>query len=358
MNQELESYFIPPSWTVREATDQINENRDGIALVVDSERVLLGTLTDGDVRRAILRDVSLSDTVQEIMCRHPLTVPIGTAPADALQVMEQHRLRHIPVLDGDGRVLDLIHVGDFLESPNRFSTAVIMVGGKGKRLHPITQSTPKSMVAVAERPVLEHVIQQVVSAGVEHVYLSVNYMANVIEDHFGDGERLGVRIEYLREEEALGTGGSLRLLPHPPSGPFLVMNGDVLTTADLAQLFTFHTAHRSVMTIAAAEYRLKVPYGTLRLGNHHLLGLEEKPEYSFHCNAGIYAIEPEVLGFLPTAGPCDMTTISDRLLENGLPVSVFPIYERWIDIGNPADLERAREVFSADSPIKPVGLPK
>ena len=355
MNQELQSHSITRDCTVREAIDQMNQNRVGILIVVDPEGILLGTVTDGDVRRAILRSISLSSSVEEIMCRHPLTVSPASTPSDVLQVMEEHRLHHIPVLDDDNRVVDLLHIGDFLGSPRHFSTAVIMVGGQGKRLHPITQSIPKSMVIVAERPALEHVIDQVISAGIEQVYLSVNHMADVIEDHFGDGEDVGVKIKYIREEEALGTGGSLRLLPQMPSGPFLVMNGDVLTTADLAQLFTFHNAHRSMMTIAAAEYCLKVPYGTLRLGNHHLLGLDEKPEFRFHCNAGIYAVEPEVLRFIPREGPCDMTTISDRLLENGLPVSVFPIYERWIDIGNPADLERAREVFSADTTVEQVG---
>jgi dTDP-glucose pyrophosphorylase len=327
----------------------MNQNRVGIVLVVEPTGLLLGTLTDGDVRRAILRGVPLSNGVPDIMCKHPLTVSADTLRADVLEMMEQNRLHHIPALDEDGRVVDLLHVGDFLEAPSHFSTAVIMVGGKGERLRPLTQSIPKSMVVVSDRPVLEHVIQQVGSAGVEKVYLSVNYMAEVIEDHFGDGERFGVRIEYLREQEPLGTGGSLRLLPQPPKGPFLVMNGDILTTTDLTQLFAFHTAHRSVMTIAAAEYRLKVPYGTLRLGNHHLLAIEEKPEFSFHCNAGIYVIEPEVLRFLPSDSPCDMTTITERLLQSGLPVSVFPIHERWIDIGNPADLERARDVFSGDA---------
>ncbi|HIA99446.1 MAG TPA: CBS domain-containing protein [Gemmatimonadetes bacterium] len=253
MNQELQSHSITRDCTVREAIDQMNQNRVGILIVVDPEGILLGTVTDGDVRRAILRSISLSSSLEEIMCRHPLTVSPASTPSDVLQVMEEHRLHHIPVLDDDNRVVDLLHIGDFLGSPRHFSTAVIMVGGQGKRLHPITQSIPKSMVVVAERPALEHVIDQVISAGIEQVYLSVNHMADVIEDHFGDGEDVGVKIKYIREEEALGTGGSLRLLPQMPSGPFLVMNGDVLTTADLAQLFTFHTAHRSMMTIAAAE---------------------------------------------------------------------------------------------------------
>ena len=343
MPPNISNYLIADTASIRQVTEIVNKNRVGIVLVVDNDGVLLGTITDGDIRRAILAGVDFSGKATKIMCDKPVVARAGVRPEMIRTMMEEYRLHHIPIVDERRRPVELCHVEQFLERPRGFSMAVVMAGGDGERLRPITDSIPKPMVRVGDRPVLEHILRSLVESGVRKFYFSVNYKAEVIDRYFGDGQAFGVAIEYLRESQKLGTAGSLKLLPETPNGPFLVINGDVLTTADFRSLFSFHTSHRSVLTVAAAQYRLQIPYATLKLGNHYLLGVEEKPEIRFHCNAGIYAVDPEVLRFIPEELSSDMTTVIEELLRNGLPVSVFPIYEFWVDIGNPEDLKRARQ---------------
>ncbi len=355
---DISKYLVAETASIREVTETVNRNRIGIVLVVDRRGVLLGTVTDGDIRRAILANVDFSGPVTKIMCRKPILVTAGADPKKIRSLMEEYRLHHIPLVDEQKRPVSLYHVEQFLEKPEGFSMAVVMAGGEGQRLRPITDSIPKPMIPVQDRPVLEHTLARLVESGVRKLYISVNYKAEMIDKYFGDGSAFGVKIEYLRENEKLGTVGSLRLLPEIPRGPFLVLNGDVLTTADFKSFLSFHTSHRSVLTVAAAEYRLQVPYATMKLGNHYLLNMEEKPEFRFHCNAGIYAVEPEVLRFIPEQGACHMTTVIDELLHSGLPISVFPLYEYWIDIGNPDDLKRAEQNFPTRLSGRQTGHPQ
>ena len=343
MSSDVSKYLVPETASIRDVTGTLNKNRVGIALVLDGNGALSGTVTDGDVRRAVLANVDFDGPVTGIMCKKPVVAPSDARPEVIRGLMDEYRLHHIPVLDAQGRPVTLCHVEQFLEKPQGFSMAVIMAGGEGLRLRPMTEAIPKPMIPVGDRPLLDHMLGKLVEAGVKKIYFSVNYKADVINKYFGDGSAFGVEIEYLRENRKLGTAGSLKLLPEVSSSPFLVLNGDVFTTTDFQSLLSFHTAHRSVLTIAAVEYRIKIPYATMRLGNHYLLEMEEKPEVRFHCNAGIYAVEPEVLRFIPDGQACDMTAVIDELLQNGLPISVFPIYESWVDIGSQDDLKRAQE---------------
>jgi NDP-sugar pyrophosphorylase family protein len=230
-----------------------------------------------------------------------------------------------------------------------FKTAIVMAGGEGNRLGPLTEKTPKPMLPVNGKPILEHIVRNLLGAGLQHIYLSVNYKADIIIEHFGDGRKFGISIEYLQEKEKLGTAGSLSLLPAIPDEPVLVMNGDVITSVDYSSFFAFHVKHRGVMTVAAMEYRVKVPFGTLQTANHFLLSVVEKPEVRFHCNAGVYALDPEALQYIPVNRAYDMTDLMSDLIHNGLPVSVFPIHECWMDIGRPEDLEKARAGINANS---------
>ena len=227
-----------------------------------------------------------------------------------------------------------------------FAFAVIMAGGEGMRLRPITDTIPKPMVDIGGVPLLERQIQRLDKVGVRKVYLSVNYLSHVIEDHFGDGRDFGIEIRYLREQEKLGTAGALSLLPEKPTAPIIVMNGDILTTSDFGSLYAFHQAHDAQITVAAVDYRVNIPYGVINAEGASVKGLAEKPSQRFLCNAGIYAVSPEALELLQDTRYCNMTDIVESCLNKELPVAVFPVHEYWSDIGTPDDLEKARIVFS------------
>lgn len=330
----------PLGVSVRQVIQRINDNKMGIVLMVDQDGRLLGTITDGDVRRFLLNQGSLDAPADPLIWRHPVTAPAGASRRDLTRLLAEHKLRNIPLLDEEGRPTGLFTLADALEGEGERPCAVILAGGQGRRLRPLTKDLPKPMLPVGEAPLLENIVRNLVACGFSDIYLSVNYKAQVIEDHFGDGQAFGARVRYLREDTELDTAGPLSLLP-PQSAPLLVTNGDIYTATGLDRLYEFHLAHRCVMTVAATQYRVKVPYGVLNLAGHLLLGMDEKPEQRFYCNGGIYVLNPEILRLIPSGQPFSMSQLLERVLGAGLPVAVFPIHESWVDVGQQADLERA-----------------
>lgn len=339
----IEKYLVNENATIGEVAATINQEKTGFALVVNSVGKLVGTVTDGDLRRAYLAARDLNSSISTIMCVRPVTVPVGTSPASVKVVANRHRIHQIPVLDVEGRPIEVadIDTGRAIQTGG-FRTAVVMAGGEGQRLRPYTENTPKPMLHINGRSILEHIISDLVTAGVERVFISVNYKAEVITNYFGNGDRFGVVIEYLRETEKLGTAGSLYLLPVLHEEPILVMNGDVMTSMNYTNFYAFHRKHRGVMTVATTEYNVHVPFGTIETVNQFLISVVEKPKVRFQCNAGVYALDLEALQYIPSGKSYDMTTLMQDLVHrNGLPVSVFPVHEYWMDIGRPEDLARA-----------------
>lgn len=345
--EDIEKFCIPGTATVRQVMEVIDRNREGIALIVDSNGKLIGTITDGDVRRFLLARRSLDEPASVMMCSSPLTAPPDATEDVIRSLLKKYRLLNIPLVDEYGRPKRLVTVRDLLYGGDAGGIAVIMAGGEGKRLRPLTERMPKPMVKVGERPVLENIVISLSKSGIKKQFISVNYMAELIEEYFGDGRAFDAEIQYLREQKKLGTAGALNLLPEIPTGPFLVVNGDVMTSTDLTRLVDFHRQHHSMMTVGSTQYVVNVPYGVLRLAEHHILGVEEKPNRQFFCNAGIYVIDPEVLRFIPEDSPFDMTDLLNVVVDQGLPVAAFPIHEQWIDIGKIEDLERARSAFGS-----------
>jgi NDP-sugar pyrophosphorylase family protein len=227
-----------------------------------------------------------------------------------------------------------------------FWGAVIMAGGEGRRLRPFTTNRPKPMIEIGGVPLLERQVRGLVAAGLRRIYISTNYLGHLIEDHFGDGLCFDADICYLREKDKLGTAGSLSLLPQRPDGPLLVMNGDVLTTSDYGRLLAYHQEHEAYMTVGVIEYRVEIPFGVVRVEGTSAVALEEKPSQSFLCNAGIYVLSQGALDLIPAGGPHNMTDVIETAIAMRRTVSVFPIHEYWTDIGNPADLEKARRQFN------------
>jgi dTDP-glucose pyrophosphorylase len=323
-----------------------------IAIVVDKNNKLLGTLTDGDIRRHLLSDGYLNDSVLKVMNTNPVKILSGTPNEFVIELMKNHGITAIPLVDSAGKFDRVIHLMDLAKNESiylnkvKFSFAVIMAGGEGSRLMPLTKETPKPMIEIHGIPLLERQIDKLIKIGINKVYISINYLGHKIEEYFGNGSDLGIEILYLREYEKLGTGGALSLLPEKPSSPILLMNGDILTSSNFYSLSIFHQEQKSLLTVAAINYKINVPYGVLKKSGHFVVGLEEKPSEQYFCNAGIYVISPEILNIIPKVTFFNMTDLINLCLKNKCPVAIFPIHEFWSDIGTPEDLERARINFS------------
>ena len=344
-DKNIKRFCIRDSVSIRECMGVIGQNKQGIALVVDLRGRLLGTVTDGDIRRFILEGGSIDERVSKVMWTNPLSASTGTSENEIRNLMNKYLVRNIPILDEKGCPARIVHLRDLASEGEAGQTAVIMAGGEGKRLRPMTEKTPKPMLKVNGKPILETIIRGFAKSGIGNIYIAINYKADVIESYFKDGSRYGVKISYLREKKKLGTVGALSLLPETPSRPLLMINGDVVTDTNFLQLIEFHKQHRCVMTVAAIQYRFHIPYGVLHMANHYLLGIEEKPQQMFHCNAGIYVINPEVLSIIPKETEFHMTDLMNELVKRGLPITAFPLFEHWVDIGQVEDFKRARKMM-------------
>lgn len=314
-----------------------------IALVVDETQRLLGTLTDGDIRRGLLHGETLDTPVERLMNREFRFVRSGEDQAAVLEMMRRDVLRQIPVLDAEGRVVELLLLQELLAPAQLPNAVVIMAGGKGTRLRPHTEHCPKPMLPVDGKPMLEILLEQCIASGFRQFYLSVNYLKEQIIDHFQDGSRWGASIDYLVEDEPLGTAGSLQLLPSTVQEPFLVINGDVLTRLNPSQLLRFHVDHEAAGTLCVREHTITVPFGVVQTQGVELAGFEEKPSYRQLVNAGVYVIDPQLLPLLPPHQPTDMPTLLQSAQQAGHRVAVCPIHEYWIDVGRPETLLQAHQ---------------
>ncbi len=324
----------------------IDRGATQIALVVDEQQRLLGTLTDGDIRRGLLHGETLDAPAERLMNRKFRSVRCSDNQGLVLEMMRREMLRHIPVLDQEGRVVELILLQELL-NPQQLSNAVVfMAGGKGTRLRPHTEHCPKPMLPVGDQPMLEILLEQCIASGFRTFYFSVNYLKEQIIEHFADGVRWGVSINYLVENEPLGTAGSLQLLPDSVKEPFLVLNGDVLTHLDPSQLLHFHTEHQAHATLCVREHAITVPFGVVQTKGVELAGFEEKPTYRNQVNAGVYVIDPQLLPLLPPHQFTDMPSLLLAAQHAGHRVAVCPIHEYWLDVGRPETLQQAHREWS------------
>tara|TARA_Y100001968_G_C19453706_1_gene770625 strand:- start:10625 stop:11680 length:1056 start_codon:yes stop_codon:yes gene_type:complete len=339
---QFRKLFLRKSSSAIEALKVIDEGACQISLVVDDEEHLVGTLTDGDIRRGLLMGKSLDSSVVEFMKSNHNFININQSKDVAFKIMRRLRINQIPVLDDKGKVVDLILRSDFLvDSLALPNVVVVMAGGKGTRLRPYTENCPKPMLQVGDKPMLEILLQQAISSGFTKFYFSVNYLKEQIIDYFDDGGSWGVDIKYLIEEKPLGTAGSLQYLPSGLTDPFLVINGDVLTNFSYSKLIQFHHEHQSVATICVREHEVKLPFGVVQTSNFELESFKEKPTYRDLVNAGVYVIDPILLPLLSPNEFIDMPTLLINAKNQGNRVSVCPIHEYWLDVGRPETLKEA-----------------
>jgi len=348
MFDTVEQLFIEPHRSIAEALTTLNQSGIGLALVVEPDASLLGTVTDGDVRRGLLRGLGTEDSIELVMNPTPITAIAGTSREELLELMRARRRRQIPLL-ANGKVVGVEWQDRLLNvspMPIRTTPTVIMCGGLGIRLRPLTEHTPKSLLPVAGKPVLEHLIESLARYELRHIWLATNYRREIIEEHFGDGERWGVELGYAREPQPLGTAGALGLLREALTEPTLVLNGDLITGTDFGRLIDFHFERKFDMTICTKPFQFDVPYGVMQVDEDEVRSFEEKPSYSFHTNAGIYVLNPEVIELIPDDEACDMTDVMGMILAKGGRIGAFPVYEYWLDIGKMADYERANAQLS------------
>jgi dTDP-glucose pyrophosphorylase len=329
--------------TLQQAIEVLDKAALRIALVVDANDRLRGTLTDGDVRRALLKHLPLETPVTQVMNAQPKTAEQSWMRSRILAVMEQHELIQLPLVDSDGHVVGLVNLHDILNKHRHDNPVFLMAGGFGTRLRPLTNNCPKPMLKVGDKPILEQILLNFVEAGFHRFYISTHYMPEVIRDYFGNGEKWGVSIEYVHEEEPLGTGGALGLLPHDEiDQPLFMMNGDLLTSLNLQSFLEFHETHNGVATMCVREYEHQVPYGVITSEGTQIKSMVEKPVHRFFVNAGIYLLDPALVKSLEPGTRVDMPTLLERQIDAGNAVNMFPIHEYWLDIGRMDDFHKAQ----------------
>jgi dTDP-glucose pyrophosphorylase len=340
---------LPAQADLKQAIRNLDETGLQIVLAVSADGTLLGTLTDGDIRRGLLRGLEMGSSIEGIIFRDPLVVPPQLSRDTVLELMRVNKVHQLPVVDAQRRVVGL-HVWDELMAPGQHpNPMVIMAGGQGSRLRPHTENCPKPLLSVGGKPMLEHIIERAKADGFQHFVLAVHYLGHMIEEYFGDGSRWQVDIEYLREKAPLGTAGALALLEPRPLVPFIVSNGDVLTDIRYAELLDFHGRHGAAATMAVRQHEWQHPFGVVRTKGVDIVGFEEKPVTRSHINAGIYVLQPEALDALQAGEHCDMPTLFGRLQERLARTIVYPMHEPWLDVGRADDLERAQQAPSTRS---------
>lgn len=342
-----ETIFIGPEATLQDAIGAIDQGECGIALVVDDGLQMIGVVTDHDVRRALLSGEGLGSLIGPYVNCSPVTADADMPRERIYELIRRTGRSPVPLLDGEGRVVGLESLNSVLNSGGLGGhTAVIMAGGLGLRLRPLTERVPKPMLPVRDKPVLQIILEKLRNYGFRRIFISVNHCRDAIESFFGNGGDMGLDIDYLREDRPRGTAGSLKLLPVRPERPFMVMNGDLLTNVNFESLMRYHRASEQKMTVCTRPHEVRIPYGVVRLSGQQIVGLEEKPAHTYLVNAGIYVLDPEVLDLIPQKGSMDMPNLISETIDRWNSVGTFPIHEYWLDIGQHHDYERAHSEYA------------
>ncbi|MCK5214124.1 MAG: nucleotidyltransferase family protein [Candidatus Omnitrophica bacterium] len=346
--KDVSKTFISKDKTIEEAMQVIQESGVSITLVVDENRQLIGTITDGDVRRTLLKKIPLGSSLREILANRPPNYPQstvaleGTTPSTLLDIMEQKGIRHIPLVDKEGRVVDLALLRELVEEKLPLH-AVVMAGGKGERLHPLTKEMPKPMLPLDDRPMLEHIIHQLQKSDINDIYIATNYKAEIIQNHFDQKDTLGVSVNCISENRPLGTAGALSLMDPVPNKPTVVINGDILTQLDFRAMYDFHRQHKADMTVGVRIYDIEIPYGVIEVDDIFIKRIVEKPVQKNVVNAGVYILEPLVYQYVKKDKHIDMTELVELLVRDNKNVVGFPIQEYWLDVGDPTSYAQAQE---------------
>ncbi|MEK4761867.1 nucleotidyltransferase family protein [Viridibacillus sp. FSL E2-0187] len=342
------SILVNENTTLLETMKIIDDSSMQFAAVVDETLNLLGTVTDGDIRRGILRGEGLDVPIKQVMNASPVSACINNTYSDCLNLLKKHKLKQLPIIDMDNKIIDIIFADEDPATKNNGNTVILMAGGLGTRLRPLTENIPKPMLNVGNKPILETIIEGFKQYGFTNFILSVNYKKEVIQDYFQDGSAFGVSISYIEEDKRMGTAGALSLLKEKPSSPIFVMNGDLLTQVNFEQLLQFHEETEAAATMCVREYEYQIPYGVIETEGQQLVSIKEKPMHRSFVNAGIYVLSPEVFDYIPQDEFYDMPDLFKKLMDEQNNVSAFPVREYWLDIGRMADFEQANSDYKEE----------
>jgi len=332
---------LSPTATVKDALKLIDCGLVKIALIVDQQQHLLGTLNDGDIRRGLLRKKTLNDTIEDIYFKSPICGNENDSKEILFNLCVKHKVNQIPIINDNKQIVGLFVLDDNLSTKQHENAVVLMVGGLGTRLRPLTENTPKPMLEVGGKPILLTIVEGFAKSGFTNITMCLGYKSNVIQDFFQDGSRFGVEIEYIVEDKEMGTVGALTLLKQKPKEAFFVMNGDLLTNFNYEQMLEFHESNNSKATICVREYDFQVPYGVVNINNEDIISIEEKPVHSFFVNAGIYLLEPECIDLIPNDEFYDMPSLIEKIISSKDKVVSFPVREYWLDVGRMDEFKKA-----------------
>ena len=347
--KDIEKIKLTVDSTIKEALQIIDLGAVKFAIVVDEQDKLIGTLTDGDIRRAILDGKTLDDKIETIYFKEPTVVNVNNTKEETINLCTSKKIYQIPVVDSGGKVVNIAVLDELLKPKVYNNKVVLMVGGLGTRLRPLTEKIPKPMLHVGGKPILQTIVEKFVSYGFVNIVMCVGYKSNIIQDFFEDGSKFGAHIEYVLEEKRMGTAGALSLLETNPDEPFFVMNGDLLTNVNFEHLLEFHLTNGSIATMGVREYDFQVPYGVVNVENGRILSIEEKPVQKFFVSAGIYMLSPDCISHIPENEFYDMPTLFEKLIAMNENTISFLLREYWLDIGRMEEYEKANweyhEVF-------------
>jgi len=338
--------LLKPTSTIKEALSIIDSGAMQIALVIDENEKLVGTLTDGDIRRGLLNNLSLDENIETIIFKKPTVCSIEDTKEKIIEVALSKKLHQIPIVDNDGTLVGIKEVAKLLKPEYKSNRVVLMVGGLGTRLRPLTDNTPKPMLKVGNKPILETIILNFKKYGFVNIVLCVSYKSEIIEEYFKDGSEFGVSIEYVHEKQRMGTAGALSLIKEKLNESFFVMNGDLLTNINFEHMMEYHILNKAIATMGVREYDFQVPYGVVKTKKENILSIKEKPVYKFFVSGGIYVLNPEALQLFSGDTYYDMPTLFEELIKNGQRSISFPIHEYWLDIGRLEEFEKANNEYS------------
>lgn len=338
----MNKYTILIDQNIEEAIKLLTDNKIKILVVLDSNKYVLGTITDGDIRRGFIKKYTMNTTVDNIINTNPITCSNEDKDEIILNIMNINKIQQIPIVDSDKKLIKVVTYFELLENKNLSNKVIIMAGGLGKRLRPLTNDIPKPMLKLGDKPILEIIIDGLSKHGLTDIYLSVNYKAEIIKDYFGDGSKFGVSIKYIEEDKKLGTAGALGLMNEIPNESFLVMNSDLLTSVNYTSLFNEHKNNNSSATMCVKSYNIEIPYGVIGIENNEIISIDEKPKHNFYINTGIYVLEPEVFKYIQDNSFLDMPDLFKKCILGNKKTNSYLLKEYWKDIGQHNDFEEAQ----------------
>jgi dTDP-glucose pyrophosphorylase/CBS domain-containing protein len=342
----VEDIIVSKSASILDVLKIIDKSSKQLALVVDEEKKLLGTVSDGDIRRGLLRNISLDESIEHIYGRNPIIATINNSRDEIIQLCIKHKIHQIPIIDANYNILGIEILDELVAKSHKKNRVILMVGGLGTRLRPLTENIPKPMLHVGNKPILQTIVEKFVSYGFCDITMCVNYKLHIIKDYFQDGSKFGANIDYVVEDKRMGTAGALSILKNIPEEPFFVMNGDLLTSVNFEHLLNYHTINNSIATMCVKEYDFQVPYGVINMDENKIISIDEKPIHHFFVNAGIYMLSPMVLQYIPSGEYFDMPSLFEKIIKENHKTLSFPIIEYWLDIGKMDEYKKANDEYA------------